>query len=313
MIKHSGWVDLQVNGQIGVDFSSAALDRDGFLRAAEAVLTSGTALFLPTVITGSMAMYRRNLRLIADAVESAGLEKEIPGIHLEGPFLAPEPGYIGCHDPKFVQKPSPENFDALFDAACGKIKLLTLAASADSGDLIEHAVKLGVTVSVGHHNATPESLGFAARHGATALTHLGNGVPNFLPRHRNAIFAGLSADGLTAMAIADGHHLPAEVLKCFVRCKGAAKLVIVSDASPAAGLPPGRYNVLGNDAILEASGRLYNPEKQCLVGSASTLSKCMEFLAALELLSEKELVAVGRDNALALIGMKQPGGAVGKL
>ena len=106
------------------------------------------------------------------------------------------------------------------------------------------------------------------------------------------------------MAISDGHHLPPEVLKCFVRCKGAGKLVIVSDGSPAAGLPPGRYNVLGNDAVLEASGRLYNPAKECLVGSAATLAQCMDFLASLELLSDAELAAVGRDNALALIGLK---------
>ncbi len=304
MIKNPGWVDLQVNGQIGVDFSSDTLDRDGFLRAADAILASGTALFLPTVITGSAAMYQCNLGLIAKAVESAGLEKNIPGIHLEGPFLAPEPGYIGCHNPRCVQPPSPEGFDQLMDAAHGKIKLLTAAAAPDSGELIAHAVKLGVTVSIGHHNATPESLRFAAAHGAKALTHLGNGVPNFLPRHRNAIFAGLANDDLTAMAISDSHHLPPEVLKCFVRCKGAGKLVIVSDGSPAAGLPPGRYNVLGNDAVLEASGRLYNPAKQCLVGSAATLAQCMDFLASLELLSDAELAAVGRDNALALIGLK---------
>jgi len=300
----NAWVDLQVNGQIGIDFSSPSLAGDDFLRAAEAVLASGTALFLPTVITSEMELYRRNLPLIVKTAERAGLLSAIPGIHLEGPFLEPEAGYIGCHNPAWTLPPSPDIFDELMDIAEGRIRLLTMAAGPRSAELISHASSRGVTVSIGHHRATPKTLSEAAQAGARSLTHLGNGVPNFLPRHDNAIFAGLAEDRLSAMFIPDGHHLPAPVLKCYIRCKGAEKLIAVSDGSPAAGLPPGEYDILGNHAILEPSGRLYNPEKQCLVGSAATMSDCMKHLGSLGLLSEDELDMVGRRNPLALIGEK---------
>jgi len=300
----NAWVDLQLNGQIGIDFSSPSLSADDFMRAAEAVFASGTAVFLPTVITSEMELYRRNLPLIVKTAERAGLLSEIPGLHLEGPFLEPEAGYIGCHNPAWTQPTSPRIFDELMDLASGRIRLLTLAAGPHSSELIAYAAERKVAVSIGHHCATPQTLAAAAEAGARSLTHLGNGVPNFLPRHDNAIFAGLAEDRLSAMFIPDGHHLPDPVLKCYIRCKGAAKLIAVSDGSPAARLPPGEYNVLGNRAVLEISGRLYNPEKQCLVGSASTMSACMKHLASLGLLSDDELDMVGRRNPLALIGEK---------
>jgi N-acetylglucosamine-6-phosphate deacetylase len=106
------------------------------------------------------------------------------------------------------------------------------------------------------------------------------------------------------MVIADGHHLPAAVLKTFFRAKGAAKMVAVSDAAPVAGLKPGRYTTLGNLAILEESGRLFNPEKQCLVGSSATLLQCINHLASLGFASPADLLAAGFYNPLRLIGVE---------
>lgn len=301
-MTNPGWVDLQVNGHNGVFFSDPQLPAEAFLRAAEAVLASGTAIFLPTVITGAPEVYRRNLRLIGNAVRSHGLERQIPGIHLEGPFLSAKPGAVGVHNPAWIQPPSAEAVRRLFDAADGFLKLITIAAEVPGAEeAIREARRLGIAVSVGHHLAGSAEIHRAAEAGAQLLTHLGNGIPNQLDRHRNPVWAGLAEDALSAMLITDGHHLPAEVIKVMIRCKTPEKILIVSDASPATGFAPGRYTVMGNDAILEPNGKLYNPHLQCLVGSASTLSRCMEFLDSLELLSETELRMAGRDNALRIL------------
>ena len=138
--------------------------------------------------------------------------------------------------------------------------------------------------------------------GDTALTHLGNGMPNQVHRHHNPLWAGLGADELTAMIIADGHHLPPSVLKAIIRTKGADRVVVVSDAAPLAGMPPGRYTTLGNDVVLEESGLLHNPEKGCLVGSSATMLNCMNHLASLDLLAENDLIRAGFSNPLRLIG-----------
>lgn len=94
-MRNPGWIDLQVNGCSGIDFSSPELTGDDFLRAAERVLESGTGCFLPTLITSPFGLYRRNLGVIRRAVVRHGLEREVPGVHLEGPFISADPGAAG--------------------------------------------------------------------------------------------------------------------------------------------------------------------------------------------------------------------------
>lgn len=294
----TGYVDLQVNGFRGVDFSSPELTVENFRRAAEGMLQTGTELFLPTLVTSPMERYRRNCDIIRTAVEREGWQRQIPGVHLEGPFLTPEPGAIGCHNPEWVIPPDPTLLDALGDI----VRMITVAAERPGmPEFIHEAAGRGILVSLSHQLATTNELRRAAAAGARTLTHLGNGIPNQLDRHRNPIWSGLACDALTAMIITDGHHLPPEVIQAFLRCKGADRIIVTSDASPATGLPPGRYRFFGGEAILEPGGRLRSPSGNCLAGSASTLSMCMEYLRSLELLTPEELDAVGRRNALRLL------------
>jgi N-acetylglucosamine-6-phosphate deacetylase len=139
--------------------------------------------------------------------------------------------------------------------------------------------------------------------GARSLTHLGNGLPNLLPRHPNPLWSGLADERFTVMAIADGHHLPASLLKVMARLRRPDGLAIVSDAAPVAGLPPGRYDGLGNRAVLEPSGRLYNPDKDCLVGSSATIMSCMNHISSLGVCTLDELLAAGYYTPLRLIGV----------
>ena len=302
-MRNPGWVDLQVNGCAGVDFSDPALTEDAFLRAAEYVFKSGTELFLPTLITSEFAVYRRNLALIRNAVERRGLAPSIPGVHLEGPFISPVPGAAGAHNPAWMLPPRPEAVERLLDCAPGFVKLVTLGADAPgAAEAIGCLRARGVAVSVGHHMAGATQVAAAADAGAQALTHLGNGIPAMLPRHANPVWAGLAEERLAAMIITDGHHLPPEVIRVICKVRGAEKIIVTSDASPAAGFAPGPCRVLGNDAILEPDGRLYNPATGFLVGSAVMLADCMRHLESLGIFSDKELCRAGRENALALLG-----------
>lgn len=298
--------ELQLNGAYGLDFSDPEMTADGFLKCAEKALAAGITRFLPTIVTSGLDLYRRNLPLMLRAIEKAGLTYEIPGFHLEGPFISPLPGAVGAHDPDAVQSPTPEALDQLNAIAEGKIRLLTLAAEREGApETIRHAKTLGITVALGHQLADRDQIAAGAAAGAAALTHLGNGIPNMIDRHRNPIWSGLANDDLTAMIITDGHHLPADVIKCMIRCKTPEKIVITSDASSAAGLPPGNYRVLGNDAVLYENGLLYNPEKKCLVGSGSLTPACIKFLRSLNLLSEQELELVTWHNPHKLVGLSE--------
>ncbi|MEI3001724.1 MAG: hypothetical protein V8T86_12650 [Victivallis sp.] len=94
-MRNPGWIDLQVNGCSGIDFSSPELTGDDFLRAAERVLESGTGCFLPTLITSPFGLYRRNLGVIRRAVVRHGLEREVPGVHLKDRSFPPIPARPG--------------------------------------------------------------------------------------------------------------------------------------------------------------------------------------------------------------------------
>ena len=303
-MRESGFVDLQINGNLGIDFSDPALTEDRFMVAAEHILAGGTEIFLPTIVTSPKEVYLRNLAVIRNACEKRGLLKQVPGVHLEGPFISNQPGAVGAHRPQCVIPPDCAFFDEIMRKSGNYVKLLTVAAEVPGADaLISHASAMGVAVSCGHQLAGSKDLAAAAKAGAKLLTHLGNGCPNLINRHNNMIWAGMANDDLTAMIITDGHHLPGDLIKCIVRVKGADRVIVTSDAAPIAGLPPGRYDDWGNVGILEPSGLYHNPEKGCLIGSSASMSDCVNFLRSLEILDEDGIEKVSRTNPLKMIGM----------
>lgn len=303
-MQPKGYIDLQVNGYMGVDFSREDLTEESCAKACRGLITHGTGAFLPTVITSSEEIYKRNFKIIANIINSSEFDGKVLGIHAEGPFISQKPGAVGAHNPKWTQKADLEFFDKMQEWAQGNIKLLTVAAEIDNAEqLTQHAVQQGVSVSLGHQDAELADLERLAQAGATLLTHLGNGMPNMVHRHYNQLLAGLAIDELTAMIITDGHHLPAHVIKAILKAKGTENVIITSDASPIAGMPPGKYEVLGNPAILEENGLLHNPEKQCLVGSSATIVECVQYLESLDILSVDKINQVSHTNPLAKLSL----------
>jgi N-acetylglucosamine-6-phosphate deacetylase len=304
-IQVPGFVDLQVNGFCGVDFSSPNLIEEDFIRATHLLVTEGTACFLPTVITSPLSVYKRNLPLIAHLIECLDLKGRMPGIHIEGPFISSKSGARGIHNPRWIRKPDIELLKRLESLSMGKIKLITVAAELEGAEqLIEYAVNRGITVSLGHQMATSQEIEKAECAGASALTHFGNGVPALLNRHNNPLWGGLVADELSAMIISDGFHLPDSLIKIIIRVKGIEKLIVTSDVSPVAGLLPGTYTSMGKKVLLERSGLLFDPETGYLAGSSKTMYKCLNQLGSNDLLKYEEILQVGFHNPLSLIGVR---------
>lgn len=296
------YADLQINGFTGVDFSAPDLTADDFLRTAENIFKSGTYLFLPTVVTSSKEVYLRNLAIMHDAAAKHGLLDRIPGAHLEGPFISPVQGAVGAHPKEYVLEADIGFFDEIMERSNGFVKLMTVAAEKENmAQFISHVTASNVVVSCGHQMASSADLKNAADAGAVLLTHLGNGCPNMIDRHRNMIWSGMACDKLKAMIITDGHHLPQEVIKCIIRAKGVDNVIVTSDAAPIAGLPPGRYNCWGNDAVLEENGLFHNIEKGCLVGSSASMKDCADFLRTLDFLSEEDIIRMTSLNPLAVL------------
>jgi len=299
-----GLVDLQVNGYCGVDFSGTDLTHENFAWACRELLNAGTTAFLPTLITSPAEIYARNLPIIASVIDTGEFQGRVPGIHLEGPFISPLDGARGAHDARWVRKPDVAYLEELIRFADGKVRLITIAADQEGAeDLARCAVGHGVAVALGHHMANEQDLEKLVTVGAKALTHLGNGVPALLSRHQNPVWAGLANDDLSATVIADGHHLPPSMLTTILRAKGTERCIIISDASPLAGLPPGEYWSMGAKVHLEENGKLYNPATGYMAGSSATILACANHLVSLGLAGLNELVTMFCYNPLRLLGI----------
>jgi N-acetylglucosamine-6-phosphate deacetylase len=306
-VQSPGFCDLQVNGFAGVDFNRPGLDAEDFERAAEAMRRTGVTQFLPTLVTAAFDAFAACARALARWRSPAVL-----GIHAEGPYLSPTEAR-GAHPQAHLRDASRDDFERRQEAAEGRIVLVTLAPEVPGAlALIEHLVRAGVRVAIGHSDASPERIRDAVRAGATLSTHLGNGCAGGLPRHPNLIWEQLAADDLSACFIADGHHLPAATLKAMVRAKTPARSILVTDATAAAAAPPGTYT-LGELSIERSqSGRVTLPGGDKLAGSALTLADAVGRAAREAGLPIAEALAMASTRPAAAIGAAPAGRIAGE-
>jgi N-acetylglucosamine-6-phosphate deacetylase len=190
---------------------------------------------------------------------------------------------------------------------------MTLAPEAlGAMPFIEKLAGAGVIVAIGHTAASPEQIQAAIRAGARLSTHLGNGAHAMLPRHPNFLWEQMAADSLWASFIADGHHLPASVMKCLIRAKTPARLILTCDASPLAGLPPGRYRDWDQDFEILPEGKIVVPGTQYLAGSASFTDHCLATLLSLREASLIDAVEMATARPRELLGLPPKEIAVGE-
>lgn len=257
--------DPQVNGFAGVDFQAKELSLTSLQHAVARLANAQTLSFFPTFISDSIeALAHKLQRFEVHRANNPEIAAACPGYHLEGPWLSPEPGYRGAHEPQWMRPPERSDFDFLQDAANGRIRLVTLAPEwPGMPGFIRHLAQQGVHVSIGHSNADDRQIDQAIEAGLRFCTHLGNGVPQVLPRHDNIIQRLLARDELTAMFIPDGVHLPPPVLQNFFRAKPAGKTLFTTDCMAAAGAPPGRHTLgslsleVGPDRVVRLPGQPY--------------------------------------------------------
>lgn len=187
------------------------------------------------------------------------------------------------------------------------MRLVTLAPErAGAAQYIAAATARGVRASLGHCAPSPAQVRAAVDAGATLSTHLGNGTAGMLPRHPNHLWTQLAEDRLTAMLIADGHHLPAETLTVMIRAKGAERCVLTSDSAALAGMPPGRYRTpVGGDVEVAPDGRLSLAGTGYLAGSGSDLRTCLDWARDALPIEPAQLLDMASRIPASLLGLAE--------
>ncbi|QNK55792.1 N-acetylglucosamine-6-phosphate deacetylase [Paenibacillus sp. PAMC21692] len=276
-----GLVDLQINGYGGYDFNTLPIPEEAISEAVRKLWEQGVTSFYPTVITNSGEAIQAAMETIARVCgQDAAAARGVAGIHLEGPFISPHDGVRGAHNRDYVRPPDWELFSRWQEASGGRIRIVTLSPEwPESVPFIERCVKHGITVSIGHTSATAEQIQAAVEAGARMSTHLGNGAHLMLPRHPNYIWEQLAQDRLWSCVIADGFHLPDQVLKVVLKVKGE-QAMLVSDAVSLSGLPSGAYTThVGGEVVLTPEGKLHlASNERILAGSAQMLLWGIEHL-----------------------------------
>lgn len=302
-----GFIDLQINGYAGVDYSGQGLGVADIETMARAIGASGTVRHLATIITGARKNITASCTAIAAARrESALARTAIAGIHIEGPFIALEDGPRGAHDKKYVRKPDYDEFREWQEAAEGGIRIVTLAPETEGAlDFIERITADGVVASIGHTAASQQAIHDAVSAGARLSTHLGNGSHGVLPRLRNYLWEQLGADALNASIIADGFHLPDAVLRVFARAKGLDRLILISDAAFLAGSPPGLRRWGDISVEIHSDGHLSLAGTEFLAGAGHLLDRCIARFIAATGATLADTVALCTTNPARLIGLSE--------
>ncbi len=278
----AGWVapalfDLQVNGCDGHSFNAENLTGEAVRHVVDVCRGHGVAGLCPTLVTNSFEALAHGMSTLRQACETdRTVARAVPGLHLEGPYISPEDGPRGAHARRHVRPPDWDEFCRLQEAAGGRIRLVTLAPEHEGAlPFIERLVGAGVVVALGHTAASGARIRAAVAAGARLSTHLGNGSHAVLPRHDNYLWEQLAADELWASIICDGHHLPPAVVRCIVRVKTPARTVLTCDASPLAGLPPGRYREWDQEFEVQPGGKVVVPGTSYLGGSGVFTDACI--------------------------------------
>lgn len=307
-----GFIDLQVNGYGGHDFNlgawGSADEVSSDLSAVfEKAAAAGTPMLCPTITTNSREAITAAMRAVDNALSaSPSLADAVPGIHLEGPYIGSDDGPRGAHPLEHVRDPNWNEFRAFQEAAGGRIRIVTLAPERPGAlPFIEQLTESGVVVALGHTGASPETIRDAVRAGARMSTHLGNGSHAQIQRHPNYIWEQLASDDLYASIIADGHHLPASVLKSFVRVKGADRLALVSDAVSLGGLPPGFYSNGVREVL--PSGKVVMAGTPYLSGAGHLLDTCVANVVRLTDLTLAQAVRCATEIPARLLGLRNKG------
>lgn len=296
-----GFIDIQINGGWGVDFSYDCENvEEGIKKVSKELLAHGVTSFCPTMVTSDVTKYHKILPQIK---QTAGGPHgaTVLGVHLEGPFISL--AKKGAHVEEYIKVPDKglESIKEVY-GSLNNVVIITLAPELPGAtEAIKELTNLGIKVALGHSTANLAEGEKAVQCGANLITHLFNAMLPF--HHRDPGLVGLLASPTKQQVfygiIADGIHTHPAALRIASRTNSDG-LVLVSDAVAAQGLPDGNYRI-GPQLVTVECGHAYVTGTKVLCGSTAGLNTCVAtFKKSLDCSLEYALEAASLHPAKAL-------------
>ena len=265
-----GFIDVHIHGAGGCDTMDGTVESINTI--AKTIVQHGTTSFTPTTMTVAAEDIRKSMEVIKKLKEEGTEGANVLGAHLEGPFISPKA--IGAQNPNFLLAPSVENYNKIVGDYSDAVVSITMAPEVEGAkELIKYLSDNGVTVSMGHTKATYDEAIEGIKCGACHSTHLYNAMTPFTHREPGVVGATFDTD-ITTETISDGIHISYPALRTAYKQKGTDKVLLVSDAMEACGMPDGQYSLGGQDVIVKnGAARLLDGT---LAGSVLTLDKAVK-------------------------------------
>jgi N-acetylglucosamine-6-phosphate deacetylase len=269
-----GFIDVHVHGGAG----SEAMDgtREALVTMAQFYAQHGVTSFLATTWTEARAVIQRALEAIAAAQGHQPNGATILGAHIEGPYLNPE--RCGAQSTTQIRRAVRDEVLAFLNTGC--VRLIALAPEyTENHWLIQECVRRGITVSAAHTAATYEQMRAAVEMGVSQTTHTGNAMTGLHHREPGTLGAALTLRQLNCELIADNIHIHPAVQDVIYRCKGADRVILITDAVRGAGMPDGDYSI--DDRTVTIKDGIVRLPDGTLAGSTLTMEHSLRnFLAA---------------------------------
>lgn len=279
----AGFIDIHTHGAGDYDFADGTLE--DIMKAAYAHAKHGTTTVYPTCTSASFedtANFIKNVKTAMDKNEPG--KPYIAGSHLEGPYFSD--AMRGAQNPEYIKCPKPEEYKYFVELGEGSVRRISFAPELDGAlELCKYLKNEGIVASFGHTDGVYKDIKPAIDLGCTLATHLYSGmntvVRRELRRHLGAVETSFLEDEVTVEVIADGIHLPPELLKLIYKIKGADKVCLVTDSMRGAGMGEG-MSVLGPradgmDCVIR-NGVAYLTDMTGFAGSVATTDRLVRVM-----------------------------------
>lgn len=308
-----GFIDMHTHGAGGADFMDGTVE--AYLTAARMHARHGTTLLYPTTLTSTNeALYES-----FETYRKARLENRdgaaFGGMHLEGPYFNPE--FAGAQDRRYLRNPRPEEYREILDR-CPDLARWSFAPELEgAAEFAAELKRRGIVASIGHTNATFGECDDAWRAGAAHMTHFYSCMSTISRRnafrYAGTIEYGYFQDGMTVEIIADGIHVPADLLHLLLKIKGAERISLVTDSMRAAGMPEGQ-SILGGLAdgqqVIVEDGVAKLLDRSAFAGSVATADRLVRTMVREAGCSIPEAVRMMTENPARVMGIARRKGSI---
>ncbi len=298
-----GFIDTHVHGGGGAD----VMDRNPAALAdlARFCARHGVTSFLPTTWSAARDAIQSALARIAAAIGPIENGARILGAHLEGPYLNAE--HCGAQDASVIRRAARDEALAFLDS--GVLRIVSLAPEfAENAWLIDECARRGIAVSAAHTGATYDQFVTANRRGLARSTHTFNAMRGLHHREPGTLGAVLTLPGIDCELIADGIHVHPAAMRLLLTAKGADRIILITDAIRAAGMPDGEY-ALDTRTISVRNGSAHLPDGT-LAGSVLDMDSALRRFLEATSLTLAEAWPVTSRNAARSIGIDDRTGRI---